>query len=61
MIDPRRAFAWTRYVEALLLLSAGVCIGARMAGAELWIGLLGVVLIVAWVFVIGGEPGPNDP
>jgi hypothetical protein len=54
-------YPWRELVKALLLLASGIGLGARMAGASLWWGLAGFVLLSVWLVVLVSEPGPDDP
>lgn len=57
--------------RACVLLAAGVCLGARLAGDDLWVGLVGMVLLMVWLVLMatdeddqggGGEdPDPEGP
>jgi hypothetical protein len=38
-----------------------MCIGARIAGASVWLAAQGVMMFLLWIVVIASEPGPEDP
>lgn len=48
-------------VMVILALAAGMCLGASLAGAPAWTGWAGMVLLIAYVVVVAGAPGPHDP
>lgn len=49
----------TRLAESLLLLAAGICVGVRMQGGSIWVGLAVVPLLIAWILMIRGYEGPR--